>query len=166
MKDLYFSNALCQYLPVNSFYVVVANYGYLFSMINRTGISVVCRNNSPSWCFTMVCYIPFCYAIFRVFSVCNISLYVIVLCHSNFFYGNLHLMAYKLISIIEWNCKVINFTKFVFRILWLLFDTVFQTFFQLKLTSPYQRNTIQMLLFELFDKLIRFDLVEDSQTLS
>ena len=32
--------------------------------------------------------------------------------------------------------------------------------------SPYQRNTMQTLFFKLFDKLIRFELVEDSQTLS
>ena len=32
--------------------------------------------------------------------------------------------------------------------------------------SPYQRNTTQTLLFKLFDKLIRLELVEDSLTLS
>ena len=32
--------------------------------------------------------------------------------------------------------------------------------------SPYQRNTIQTLLFKLFDKLIRYELVQGSQSLS
>ena len=32
--------------------------------------------------------------------------------------------------------------------------------------SQYQRNTIQILLFKLLDKLIRLELVKDSQTLS
>ena len=32
--------------------------------------------------------------------------------------------------------------------------------------SPYQRNSIQTLLFKLFDKLIRLEIVEDSQTLT
>ena len=32
--------------------------------------------------------------------------------------------------------------------------------------SPYERNTIQTLLFKLFDKLIRYELVQGSQNLS
>ena len=44
------------------------------------------------------------------------------------------------------------------------FVACFFLFFFLSLISPYQRNTIQMLLFELFDKLIRLELAEDSQT--
>ena len=35
-------------------------------------------------------------------------------------------------------------------------------FFLFVIISPYQRNTIQTLLFKLFDKLIRLELVEDS----
>ena len=64
-------------LPVNSFYVAVPDYKNLFTIISRTSITMISRNNFPSWCFKLVFYIPFCYVVFRSFSVCNVSLYVI-----------------------------------------------------------------------------------------
>ena len=44
------------------------------------------------------------------------------------------------------------------------YDTVIYYFLLLLfvIISPYQRNTIQTLLFKLFDKLIRLELVKDS----
>ena len=79
MKDLAFSNDLLNLYLLISLYVAFYVFPTtIFSIISSISITTISRNNFPSWCFTLVFYLSFCYAMFWSFSFCNVSVYVII----------------------------------------------------------------------------------------